>query len=425
MLISGKRELDFIKKINFVRMAGTESELKAAQIIQQEISAIGLDGVIEPFTINDSITTAKLVVTSPYRKEYAVTGHKRCLSTSPEGEEFDFLYAENLHDVNLANAKNKFVLVNGNVGMDGYKKLIKAGVAGFITMNGTLLDKTDETDLPQRKIRATLASQGLTRALTIRIADAFDMVKRGATRVKVTIDNQNMDLTSHNVYCQVDGTEYPEEIISFGAHYDSVKFSNGAYDNAAGSAILLELLRYFKANPPKRTVRFHWYGSEEIGLEGSKHFVTAHKDELKNHKLMINVDLAGPILGYEKAYVMAEQNLVGYADYFFKSKGYPVKVESNIYSSDSIPFTDNKVPAINFARIGTPGGIYIHERNDVIKYVSADKLLNTTKYVLDFSLQLINAVAFPVSEEIPMEITEKIDKYLFKKELEGAKNTTI
>src|SRR5574344_761723 len=116
MLISGKRELNFIKKINFVRMAGTESELKAAQIIQQEISAIGLDGVIEPFTINDSITTAKLVVTSPYRKEYAVTGHKRCLSTSPEGEEFDFLYAENLHDVNLANAKNKFVLVNGNVG---------------------------------------------------------------------------------------------------------------------------------------------------------------------------------------------------------------------------------------------------------------------------------------------------------------------
>ena len=59
-------------------MAGTESELKAAQIIQQEISAIGLDGVIEPFTINDSITTAKLVVTSPYRKEDAATGHVAC-----------------------------------------------------------------------------------------------------------------------------------------------------------------------------------------------------------------------------------------------------------------------------------------------------------------------------------------------------------
>lgn len=201
MLISGKRELDFIKKINFVRMAGTESELKAAQIILQEISAIGIDGVIEPFSINDSITTATLMVTSPYRKEYNVTGHKRCLSTSQEGEEFDFLYAENLHDVNLANAKNKFVLVNGNVGMEGYKKLIKTGVAGFITMSGTLLDKTDETDLPQRKIRVTLASQGLTRALTIRIADAFDMVKRGANKIKVKIDNKNTDLTSHNVYC--------------------------------------------------------------------------------------------------------------------------------------------------------------------------------------------------------------------------------
>ena len=66
--------------------------------------------------------------------------------------------------------------------------------------------------------------------------------------------------------------------MSFGAHYDSVDFSKGVYDNGAGSVINMEILRYFKENPPKRTLKFMWYGSEEIGLEGSWAYVKAHKE---------------------------------------------------------------------------------------------------------------------------------------------------
>ena len=39
-----------------------------------------------------------------------------------------------------------------------------------------------------------------------------------------------------------------------------------------------------------------WYGSEEIGLEGSWAYVKGHKEELENHLLMINVDVGGPVL---------------------------------------------------------------------------------------------------------------------------------
>ena len=74
----------------------------------------------------------------------------------------------------------------------------------------------------------------------------------------------------------------------------------------------MEVLRWFKENPPKRTVKFMWYGSEEIGLEGSWAFVKAHKDELKDHLLMINTDVGGPVLGRETISVTAEESLVEY-----------------------------------------------------------------------------------------------------------------
>ena len=71
-----------------------------------------------------------------------------------------------------------------------------------------------------------------------------------------------------------------DEIITFSAHYDSVSYSKGAYDNASGSACILELLAYFNQHKPDRTLRFIWCGSEEEGLLGSRDYVEKHKKDL-------------------------------------------------------------------------------------------------------------------------------------------------
>ena len=191
--------------------------------------------------------------------------------------------------------------------------------------------------------------------------------------------------TSHNVVATVLGTEKPEEIVSFGAHYDSVDFSKGVYDNGAGSVINMEILRYFKENPPKRTLKFMWYGSEEIGLEGSWAYVKAHKEELANHLLMINVDVGGPVLGVDKITATAEQKLADYLDYFVKIHGFGAETKQGIYSSDSIPFADCGVPGVNFSRDGAQGAAYIHNRFDTLSFLSAEALEKTTRIVLAFS----------------------------------------
>ena len=213
---------------------------------------------------------------------------------------------------------------------------MKAGVAGIVTMEGELRDKREETDLSTRKLRRTLRAFGNVPLVHTRVLDAIELVRKGASKARIVLKGRTEERTSHNVVATVLGTERPEEIVSFGAHYDSVAFSKGVYDNGAGSVINMEILRHFVEHPPKRTVKFMWYGSEEIGLEGSWAYVKAHKEELEHHLLMINVDVGGPVLGVDKITATAEDKLATYLEYFVKLEGFAAQVKQGIYSSDSI-----------------------------------------------------------------------------------------
>ena len=411
------RAFALLDKIGFTRMGGTPEELKAAEILKAECESFGLDAVIEPFEIEMATVEAEFEILEPFQKKYTVRGYQCSENTPEDGLVADFLYVQDGDPVDLVNAKGKIVLVNGFLRVPLYKTLLKAGVAAIITMDGSLLDKLDETDLHQRKLREALRAFGNVPAAMLRVADAMDMVANGATKAKLVIKNENVTLTSHNVVAEIKGTEHPEEIISFGAHFDSVEFSKGVFDNGAGSVINMEIARYFMANPPKRTVKFCWYGSEEIGLHGSHAFVRDHKDELAQHLLMINVDVGGPVLGSDVAMVMAGEDLVHFTDYLMKINGLSAKVKQSIYSSDSVPFADAGVPGINFCRFGTQGASFIHNRYDQMFFLSAEALGKTTEIVLAFADSVINAVVFPIEKKIPDNIKEDVDKYLYKKEL--------
>jgi Zn-dependent M28 family amino/carboxypeptidase len=176
----------------------------------------------------------------------------------------------------------------------------------------------------------------------------------------------------------------------------------------------MELLRHFKENPPIRTTKFVWYGSEEIGLLGSKAYLAAHEEELKKHLLMVNVDVAGSILGKERAMVTAEQSLVDYIDHMAKIKGFPLKVEQSIYSSDSTAFADAGIPSVTFCRFAPAGGAFIHTRNDIIDFISPEALGKTTIIAKEFSESIVNSVVFSFERKIPDNMRKDLDKYFNK-----------
>ena len=421
MEICGKREMELLEKIGFTRIAGSPEEEKAAQILKEECDKLGVPAIIQPFEIEQGIVEeATLEILEPFQQEIPVTGYQ-CAQNTPEGGlEAPFLYVENADDVSLSDARGKIVLVNGYMRVPLFRKLMKAGVAGIVTMEGQLRDKREETDLSTRKLRRTLRAFGNVPMVHTRVLDAIDMVRKGACKARLVLKGRTEEWTSHNVIATVLGTEKPEEIVSFGAHYDSVDFSKGVYDNGAGSVINMEVLRYFAENPPKRTLKFMWYGSEEIGLEGSWAYVKAHKEELEAHKLMINVDVGGPVLGVDRITATAEKALASYLEYFVKIHGFTAEVKQGIYSSDSIPFADSGVPGVNFSRDGAPGAAYIHDRFDTLSFLSADMLEKTTRIVLEFGKEMANAALVPVERKIPQNIVEDVEKYLYKKELSEA-----
>lgn len=415
MTINSQREFELLKKIGFIRTSGSEEELKAAHLLIEEISSIGCTGHLEDFKIPTSkIKKASLKVVEPYEKEYEITPYNCSIGTPEGGITTDFVYIENGLDANLVDLKGKFVLLNVRPNPKLYKKLVEAGIAGYITMCGTAMDEEDKTDITIARMREKNTIYGKVTALNMRMKDCFHMVKNKASKVKVELITEDMELTSHNVVVTLEGSKYPDEIISFGAHYDSVPFSTGVYDNGAGSVIIMEMLRHFKENPPIRTLKFVWYGSEEIGLLGSHAYLKAHEEELKKHLLMINVDVGGSILGCEEALVTAEQSLVDYIDHMAKIKGFPLKVEQDIYSSDSTAFADAGIPSVAFCRFAPNGGAFIHCRNDVIDYLSAEALEKTTIITKEFSESIVNSVVFPIEKKIPDNMRKELDKYFNK-----------
>ena len=426
MKVSAHRAFALLKELAYVRVSGTEAEKTAAQRLLAEALSTGAEAHIEEFTVKAGrVDHAKLVVTEPYTKEYEVTGYERGKNTPEGGLDAEFYYAENVGPVHLKNVKGKIVMINGRLRKKDYEKLQKAEAAAILTFSGSTIDRLSDTDCDIRKLREVLTdAHGDAVALNMRAADAAEIVRRGAKKMHIEFKGENYDATNQNVCATIKGAQYPDEVISFGAHYDSVHFSTGVYDNMSGSVILMELLRYFSQHKPARTLQFNWYGSEEQGLLGSKAWVAAHEDELKNHVLMINIDVAAATLGVNVAPVLATEGAVGYVDALMRELGVACDTKLDIYSSDCIPFADKGVPAVNLCRFGTQGAGYIHDRRDNLRsnYLDEHALDITLQQALYLAKRVDSAVVFPIERKIADEIKDKVDEYLFKTKKEDKKD---
>ncbi len=414
MNVSEERAFELLKAMAFERVSGSEAERRAADLLRAEAASFGVLAEIDSFEVEDAdVFEATLEVTAPWHQSFEVTGYKRSANT-PEGAlEAEFLYVENASEVLLSKAKGKIVLTN-ELRRDAYERIVKAGAAGVITWTGDFSDCADESDLNICKMRPALTEAfGFLPAVNMRAADAIELVRSGAQTVRMTVKNQNVTRQSQNVLMTIPGSDRADEEILLGAHYDSVYFSTGAYDNAAGCVVLMELMRYFAANPPRRTLKFAFFGSEEQGLLGSWHYVKTQ--DLSRTVFMINADVGGPVLGANKATLTSDQNGVAYVEALLKEGGYAFDVRQNIQSSDSVPLTDAGIPCLNINRAAAHGAGVMHSRLDTVSFLSAQGVANVLYPALDVTKRLANASVFPIRREIPQEVRDMIDKYLYRK----------
>ena len=106
----------FLEKLAFERVSGSEKELEAAHLLVDECRSLGVDAVIEPFSIPaPSVTDVRLEITSPVHQEIYCTGVGRTGQTPEEGIEAPFVYIYGGEDEYITDVKGKIVLSTGGM----------------------------------------------------------------------------------------------------------------------------------------------------------------------------------------------------------------------------------------------------------------------------------------------------------------------
>lgn len=100
-----------------------------------------------------------------------------------------------------------------------------------------------------------------------------------------------------SVIARFNGSVNPDEIVILGSHIDSISFpltdAPGADDDGSGTSTSLEVFRVLSQQGfrPNRTVEFHFYSAEEVGLKGSQLIAEQYFREAKNVVSMLQLDM--------------------------------------------------------------------------------------------------------------------------------------
>ncbi|MBM3186284.1 MAG: M20/M25/M40 family metallo-hydrolase [Bacteroidetes bacterium] len=134
-------------------------------------------------------------------------------------------------------------------------------------------------------------------ALSTKDADLLSKIlKEGKTELVLEMDCRNFpDAVSYNVIAEIKGTEFQNEIITFGGHLDSWDAGEGAHDDGAGVIHCLEALRILKElkYKPKHTLRVVFFMNEENGNMGGKSYATWVKEKGEKHIAALESDRGG------------------------------------------------------------------------------------------------------------------------------------
>lgn len=162
----------------------------------------------------------------------------------------------------------------------------RAGFEGWIN-NEVAMETFRRANLDFNELKARAQRPGFR---------AVRMNLTGSMRLETSAEQR----TTYNVVGVLPGTERPDETIIYTAHWDHLghcppvngdNICNGAFDNATGTAALVELARRFHAQGrTDRTVVFIALTAEEQGLLGALYYMQHPLFPPRNTVAAINMD---------------------------------------------------------------------------------------------------------------------------------------
>ena len=249
--------MEIFAETAYTRTGGSPEELRCAEYLAEKCAGMGLLAQIEPFPVEmASIQEARLTVDGI---EVPCKGY---LCAGSGEVEAPFCYLPNTDPCSLAACRGKIVMIDGHLGYWMYHDLLDNGAVGFVSYDGDA-NYTDR-DIDQRELRSYVSQGKKIPGVNINAKDAIEIIRRGASRARIVLRQEEREGQSRNVVLDMPGSR--EETIVFTAHYDSTSLSQGAYDNMSGSVGLLALAEHFSNHPAVHLVRQR--GAGPSGLQG-------------------------------------------------------------------------------------------------------------------------------------------------------------
>ncbi len=223
-------------------------------------------------------------------------------------------------------------------------------------------------------------------------------------RSRITGDVRTLDVNiqaklisrfkANNIGCVIEG-ENNDSMIVLTAHYDHLGAMGkgvlfpGANDNASGTSMVLNFVKYFSEHKPKYKTIFIFFSGEEIGLFGSKYFSEHPAFDLKKVKFLVNLDLLGTgddgIMVVNGAVFSKEFEVLQNVN---KEKQLvkDIRKRGKAQNSDHYWFTEKGVPSFFIYTLG--GVSFYHDIDDVEKTLPLTDYKDVFKLLVEFTGKL-------------------------------------
>ncbi len=399
------------------KVAGTKAEVKAANYLYDSLKGFGFSKVEkQAFDVHGWYPRSSTVkITGPVQKEIESALFPYCKSESVEGP---VVPIENRED--NSSSDNKESIAFADWGNDvylsvraNYYRAVKLGYEGLIIAG-------PQDDLLKVVV---IACGGFLEipvvCITKEEGDSLrSMMEKGEVTVSIETDVEISEKSqSHNIVAILEGDGTSEHEIVVGAHYDS--WFQGAADNCAPAATVLELARLFNAkakegNLPKRTIRFLFYGAEESGstdfyfwLVGSQAYVRNNQDSVAKTAAVLSLDSTG-YTHPATDHIDATADVLDFAKSLKADEG---KVSSLTYGSppsygsDHWFFEISGVPTIYGVSFTSP---FYHTQKDVPENLDFNAVHFYAEYMKNALLHLSSCKILPIDIFAPLERFEKI-----------------
>jgi Iap family predicted aminopeptidase len=350
------------------RFPGTIGEKLAREFIVKELKEYGLKAKLEPFEHQGwKRGTAKVEILIPFERELLTISLAGGPSTDPEGITGEVVSVGNGTPAEFNKVKDR---IKGNIVLSSslaprseclpprqchrrakYGRAVEFGASAFIFMNSQKGMLPQTGSLRQNRL-------GEIPAVTVPFEEG-ELLKRynkmGNLKLRITVENESFTNKTSNIVTEIPGKN-EDEVIIIGGHYDSHDNSPGARDNGSGVTSILELARilYSTGVEFEKTIRFVFFGVEELACVGSSSYVLNHLDELDNIKLLLNLD--SPAARGGKTF-----DVGGFTDLgkfilgVSKEISYPMKLRNPSFGGDQVSFLLRGIPAASIRNSPAPG----------------------------------------------------------------------